>query len=29
MRGMREAIEAGKFEEFRQTIKEGWEKGLA
>jgi queuine tRNA-ribosyltransferase len=29
MRGIREAIETGKFEEFRQTIKEGWEKGLA
>jgi queuine tRNA-ribosyltransferase len=29
MRGIREAIETGKFEEFRQTIKEGWKKGLA
>ncbi len=27
MKGMRDAIEAGRFEEFRQLTREGWEKG--
>jgi queuine tRNA-ribosyltransferase len=27
MRGIREAIETGKFEEFRVQTKEGWGKG--
>jgi queuine tRNA-ribosyltransferase len=27
MRGIRAAIEAGRFEEFRAKTKEGWERG--
>jgi queuine tRNA-ribosyltransferase len=29
MRGMREAIDAGRFEEFRSTTRDGWARGSA